>query len=669
MRRLALSDRRMPARPAGGWRRKARASVPFGAVIVIVLSAGLCISPSLVAAATVSWSTPTQIPAPDGGQFTAVSCVDPTDCTAVGFTNETSTSGPTPIAVTESNGIWGDLFVFPGGGSLSESVLYSVSCTAPGDCTAVGDSGEDHGAGAHDPTYAIETNGVWGPVTTFSGTVGDGSDMDDVSCAAAGYCVAVGTIGYVEEAGPSTAAAAIEIDGVWGPDTVLAPPPTTTSANLTSVSCPTINVCYALGTDSGGTPYVVEESSGVWGQPQLLAASPDLVAIDCPTAGSCTAVGNNDYSTLNDGAWSSFGLPGIDMTSVSCVDAIDCTALGSGYVTETGGVWGSPMTISGFPLGGEDLSSVSCTSSTACTAVGYDGNTDGNNNQPFYVTSAAPSSTPTPTPPPVITSPSTSSHGYWLAGSDGGIFSFGSAQFYGSTGSLVLQRPVVGITPTANDAGYWLVASDGGIFTFGNAAYYGSIPGLGFAPAGSSSPKRLNAPIVGMVPSAGGGGYFMVASDGGVFTFGDAKFEGSCPGIGGCSGAAVAVMPDSTGNGYWLVTATGHVYTFGDAPYFGAPGPQGSPVTSAVRTTDGGGYWILLANGTVYAYGDAADLGGPVGAVTGADPATAIFTTSDGGGYWVASANGSVFTFGDAPYEGGEAGVHLSGSIIAATGW
>ncbi len=117
--------------------------------------------------------------------------------------------------------------------------------------------------------------------------------------------------------------------------------------------------------------------------------------------------------------------------------------------------------------------------------------------------------------------------------------------------------------------------------------YYGSIPGLGFAPAGSTNPKRLNAPIVGMVPSADGAGYFMVASDGGVFAFGDAKFEGSCPGIGGCAGAAVAVMPDASGNGYWLVTATGHVYTFGDAAYYGAPGPQSVPVTAAVRTHDG----------------------------------------------------------------------------------
>ena len=86
-------------------------------------------------------------------------------------------------------------------------------------------------------------------------------------------------------------------------------------------------------------------------------------------------------------------------------------------------------------------------------------------------------------------------------GSDGGIFTFGSAQFHGSTGSLHLQRPVVGITPTANRGGYWLVASDGGIFAFGNAGYYGSIPGSGLNPAGSGLPHSLNAPIVGMVPS------------------------------------------------------------------------------------------------------------------------------------------------------------------------
>ena len=261
-------------------------------------------------------------------------------------------------------------------------------------------------------------------------------------------------------------------------------------------------------------------------------------------------------------------------------------------------------------------------------------------------------------------------HGFWLVGSDGGIFTFGSAPFYGSTGSLTLQRPVVGMTPTDNRTGYWLVASDGGVFSFGDANFFGSVPSLGIAPAGTPGvTKRLNAPIVGMVPSSDDGGYFMVASDGGIFAFGDAKFEGSCPGIGGCSGAAVAVVPDATGNGYWLLTATGHVYTFGDATYYGEPQPQSAPVTSAVRTADGQGYWILFANGTVDAYGDATNMGAPVGQTGGLNPSSAIFATSDGGGYWIATASGTVYNYGDAPSIGSMAGRQLNGAIIAATGF
>jgi subtilase family serine protease len=263
-----------------------------------------------------------------------------------------------------------------------------------------------------------------------------------------------------------------------------------------------------------------------------------------------------------------------------------------------------------------------------------------------------------------------STHGYWLVGSDGGIFTFGSAPFFGSTGSLVLQRPVVGITPTADRGGYWLVAADGGTFSFGDAGFYGSIPGLGLAPAGTADAgRRLNAPVVGLVPSSDGGGYFMVAADGGVFAFGDAKFEGSCPSIGGCSGTAVAIVPDGSGNGYWLVTSNGAVYPFGDAPSLGSPGSGAAAVTSAVATPDGKGYWILFANGAVAQYGDAPKLGDATGTAGGANPATAIFATADGGGFWIATINGSVYNYGDAPNDGGMAGERLNGGIIAASGW
>ena len=264
--------------------------------------------------------------------------------------------------------------------------------------------------------------------------------------------------------------------------------------------------------------------------------------------------------------------------------------------------------------------------------------------------------------------------GYWLVGSDGGVFSFGDSPFYGSTGSLKLQRPVVGIAaPSTNGPipqGYWLVASDGGVFSYGASQFFGSLPGLGLHPAGSGLPNSLNAPIVGMVPSLNKGGYLLVGADGSVFAFGDAQYEGSCPGIAGCVGAAVAVLPDATGNGYWVVTNSGQVYAFGDAIYYGPPGKKGSAVTSAVRTPDGGGYWVLLANGSVLPYGDAINFGSPTpGTFGGTNPAAAIFTNLQGYGYGVASANGTVDTFGFVMNFGGMSATRLNSQIIAATGF
>ena len=63
--------------------------------------------------------------------------------------------------------------------------------------------------------------------------------------------------------------------------------------------------------------------------------------------------------------------------------------------------------------------------------------------------------------------------------SDGGIFTFGDAPFYGSTGSLTLNSPIVGMTPTADGKGYWFTASDGGVFSYGDAPFFGSLGGIG----------------------------------------------------------------------------------------------------------------------------------------------------------------------------------------------
>ncbi len=108
-----------------------------------------------------------------------------------------------------------------------------------------------------------------------------------------------------------------------------------------------------------------------------------------------------------------------------------------------------------------------------------------------------------------------SGHGYWMVASDGGIFAFGDAPFLGSTGNIHLNMPVVGMAVDPATGGYWLVASDGGIFSFGNAPFLGSTGNI-----------HLNKPIVGMSPLADGSGYRLIASDGGVFAF-NAAFFGS----------------------------------------------------------------------------------------------------------------------------------------------
>ena len=58
--------------------------------------------------------------------------------------------------------------------------------------------------------------------------------------------------------------------------------------------------------------------------------------------------------------------------------------------------------------------------------------------------------------------------------------------FHGSTGNIHLNQPIVGMASDRN-GGYWMVASDGGIFSFGDAAFYGSTGNI-----------RLNQPVVGM---------------------------------------------------------------------------------------------------------------------------------------------------------------------------
>ena len=195
---------------------------------------------------------------------------------------------------------------------------------------------------------------------------------------------------------------------------------------------------------------------------------------------------------------------------------------------------------------------------------------------------------------PAVAIVAAGANGVWVAASDGGMFSYGTARFHGSLGHVHLSAPVVGMAATPDGGGYWLVAADGGVFTFGDAPFHGSLGHV-----------HLSAPVVGMAATPDGAGYWLVAADGGVFTFGDARFSGSLGRV--VLAAPIVGMAAGPRRGYWLVASDGGVFSFGGVPFEGSEGGTrlNAQISGMAATSTGAGYWLVGADGGVFALGDA----------------------------------------------------------------
>jgi cell wall-associated NlpC family hydrolase len=151
----------------------------------------------------------------------------------------------------------------------------------------------------------------------------------------------------------------------------------------------------------------------------------------------------------------------------------------------------------------------------------------------------------------------------------------------------------VSIVPSADRGGYWLIASDGGVFTYGDTRFYGSTGAI-----------RLNQPIVGLAPTPSGQGYWLVASDGGVFTFGDGGFYGS--GANAPGDPVQRVIPTGSGRGYWIVQQSGTEQGFGDA---GPTAPTAAVLLAPITQGDRAVLYAFQQLGKPYIWGG----NGPVG--------------------------------------------------------
>ena len=345
-------------------------------------------------------------PADQNAYLYSVTCTSPGSCVAVGSYTDTNDNSQAMVA-TETSGVWAQAseLTLPAGANTSpggeEANLYSVTCTSPGNCVAVGFYTDANGSYDFQAMVATETGGVWAqaseltlPTGANTSAGGQGADLGSVTCTSPGSCVAVGSYSDTNGSHDYQAMVATETGGVWARASELTlPAGANTSAggqyaDLGSVTCTSPGSCVAVGyyTDTNGKEddqaMVATETSGVW------------VA--------------SEFTLLPSGASTSAGGQDAGFDSVTCTSPGSCVVVGS-YVdtndnrqamlaTETGGAWAQASELT-LPAGatttaGEQqayLGSVTCTSPGSCVAVGDYTDTNGSYDYQAMVLSSVPS--------------------------------------------------------------------------------------------------------------------------------------------------------------------------------------------------------------------------------------------------------------------------------------
>jgi hypothetical protein len=327
-----------------------------------------------------------------------VYCPAANDCIAVGYYTATGASGDVTQGLVEtlSGGTWTPA-AFPSVSSKKGvAQLDAVACPATGTCVVVGDAGNT----ATMPVTETLSDGSWHsgtPALPGNAELNGSAFLNDISCPAAGTCVATGWYtdlnGYREGlldtlSGGTWKAAAAPLPGNAAADKA----PSQADTYLADVACTGVGACVATGQyrdSDGGTQGVIETlADGTWkaaeaplpahpaGATQLAA----VWAISCPAPGTCLAGGHYEnhggqprylIETLSNGTWTASTRPlpadaaanqdwsdnqsttvdGIGCQSLSyCVMPVSYVGSGSTVVTKIETLSGGTWTVSSEPL-------------------------------------------------------------------------------------------------------------------------------------------------------------------------------------------------------------------------------------------------------------------------------------------------------------------------------
>ena len=543
-----------------------------------------------------NWTTETVIPA-DVGDLTGVSCVSTSICQAVSD-YDSNLGSPSIIATTNGGTTWSTEHI-PG----TATNFTAISCSDPMNCTAVGSSTTGPGVAILNTTdggtvwttqvppsgvtspgrhllcheHGLPRNGIkrdrhenGGTQWSDLGSPAGSTTLTSVSCFSESSCTAVGGtdillttdggVNWTDQVVPSGVGSLLGVSCVGPANCEAAGVGTDFGATIETLSAPPSVTTTALNVGTIGVPYA-SSLGATAGSPPTRGPSPEELSLR-----ACTSRQTEPSVALRPSPGSTRHLHGYRCESLSSATSLviaikPLAAPGYWLVASDGGIFSYGGAQFYGSTGSLHLNAPIISMAATPDDAGYWllAPTEASSR------SATPSSTGLPegctsTPRlwPWLPRPTEADTGSSL--SDGGVFAFGDASFYGSAGSLTLDRPIVGMASTIDGLGYWLVASDGGIFDYGDAGFFGSTGGL-----------PLHQPIVAMTSSPDGGGYWLVAADGGIFSFGDVNYFGSAGGM-PLSAPIVGMDRTADGQGYWMVARDGGIFDYGDAGFYGSAG-------------------------------------------------------------------------------------------------
>jgi RHS repeat-associated protein len=386
-------------------RRTARALAGGRAPVLIATSAALLLAALAPAVRAAEWSlqptpNPALPPGPVGkAELGSISCPESSLCLAVGHDGN---SGRAFEQRWDGSQWQADELL-----EKLQANPQGIACPDEEECLAVGYAGT---AGSVE-VWAEKASG-WSFVTTVHLPVIEGASsvrLNDISCGSESGCTAVGY--YVKEGVAKTLA--LRLSGgygwwSWSASLQSTPNPTSGSARLSDVSCPSATSCTAVGAHESetfaerwnGTSWSISTtpnpSGALWGA---------LEGVSCTSASACTAVGESSSEVGEeefearalaerwDGSgWSIQATPvpsgakdSVELRDVACEGTSSCRAVGT-YVTAVkneepseektlemawnGSEWALQPTPNPEGKALSQLSGISCAAQGSCEAVG-----------------------------------------------------------------------------------------------------------------------------------------------------------------------------------------------------------------------------------------------------------------------------------------------------------